>query len=214
MFTGIVEETGRIEVITQNADSATLKIYAEKVLEDISIGDSIATNGVCLTATKITENAFLADVSKETLLKTNLLQASKKDKVNLERALTLQARLGGHIVTGHVDGIGKVVIWDDKRTYFDLGIQLDQHLLQYVVHKGSIAINGISLTIADIQKDIVKIAIIPHSFTNTNLALMKLNDQVNIECDILGKYVERLLNYDTHSQSHKLTYERLNELGF
>jgi len=189
MFTGIVEETGRVE-----AAGTRLSIGCSHVLSDLTLGASIAVNGVCLTAVEIRADGFSADLAPETLARTNLGDLKPNDRVNLERPLTLQTRLSGHIVQGHVDGTGTVealrALGDGN---WELLVQVPRDLDRYLVYKGSITIDGISLTIASVDDGLVKVAIIPHTYQATNLAGRKPGERVNIECDIIAKHVDRLL---------------------
>lgn len=193
MFTGIIEEVGTVVSIARGARSFTLKVEATTVLEDTQIGDSIATNGVCLTVTDISDGCFSADVMPETVSRTSLSQLQKGSKVNLERALTLQKRLGGHIVSGHVDGTGRV-----SRRYNDdnalwLWIDCEPNIMRYIVEKGSITIQGISLTVAKVQAGCFAVSLIPHTQQATTLHDAKVGDIVNLENDVIAKYVERLM---------------------
>ncbi|WP_294349230.1 riboflavin synthase [uncultured Clostridium sp.] len=193
MFTGIIEEVGQVKSIKEGTISSTISVEASKVLESTKVGDSICTNGVCLTVTEINKNEFKADVMAETLRRSNLGTLKKGSKVNLERALTLQTPLGGHLVSGHIDGVGKIIEIkpEDNATWFY--IELDKKLLRYVVEKGSIAIDGISLTVAYVDNRGFKVSIIPHTSKETILLTKKVSDKVNIECDVVGKYIEKLL---------------------
>ena len=190
MFTGIIEELGKIQHISSNK----ITILASKVLEGTKIGDSIAVNGVCLTVCEISDNSFSADVSYETLKVTALGELKQNDFVNLERAMKADGRFGGHIVSGHIDGIAKFVSTTKVGEFYDLKIELDKELAKYVVKKGSIAINGISLTVADIKDKTITCAIIPHTFNNTCIKYLSRINFVNIETDIFAKYVENFLS--------------------
>jgi riboflavin synthase len=185
MFTGIVEELGTIKALTKD----TLSVTAKAVLAGTNIGDSIAINGTCLTVKKITKNILEFNVMKETLASTNLGELSAGDPVNLERAATLATRLGGHLVSGHIDAVGKV-----KKAGTALEIEFEPSFTKYVIKKGSIAINGVSLTIQKKTKNTVTIGIIPHTLDNTNLQTLKPQDSVNLEFDMIGKYVENIMN--------------------
>lgn len=189
MFTGIVEETG----IIKSLDSNRISVKCDKVLEQTKLGDSIAINGVCLTVTELQKDCFTADVSRETLRVTNFSTLRTGCIVNLERALALKDRLGGHIVSGHVDGTAKILAIEKYGEFYKLQILISPEISKYVVKKGSITINGISLTVAETQDDVITISIIPHTFKNTNLQFLKSCDYVNIEADILSKYVEKFL---------------------
>ena len=193
MFTGIIEEVGQVKSIKEGTISSTISVEASKVLESTKVGDSICTNGVCLTVTEINKNEFKADVMAETLRRSNLGTLKKGSKVNLERALTLQTPLGGHLVSGHIDGVGKIIEIKPEDTATWFYIELDKKLLRYVVEKGSIAIDGISLTVAYVDNRGFKVSIIPHTSKETILLTKKVSDKVNIECDVVGKYIEKLL---------------------
>lgn len=208
MFTGIIEETGIIRAITDK----NIKIQAKTVLENTKIGDSIAVNGVCLTVTAIGNSEFSADISPETLKVTALGKLKSGSKVNLERALKADGRFGGHIVSGHIDGIAKIKNLKKNNDFFDLEIEFENSQEKYVVKKGSITINGISLTIAELNKNRAKIAVIPHTFENTNLKNLNIGDFVNIETDILAKYVEKFLS--TSDNKSGISMEFLMQNGF
>ena len=193
MFTGIIEELGIIENIKNGVNSEILTIKAKKILEESQIGDSISVNGVCLTITNIGKNSFSADVMHETLKRSSLGNLNRGAKVNLERALQLNTRLGGHIVSGHIDGIGiiKSIKKDDNAVWYT--IEADEKILRYIIEKGSIAIDGISLTVADVNCKEFSVSVIPHTRSVTNLSEKKLGSIINIENDCIGKYVEKLL---------------------
>lgn len=200
MFTGIVEEIGIIKSIKKGTKSTVLTIKASTVLEDTKIGDSICTNGVCLTVTNISSNGFDADVMAETLRKSNLGNLTIGSKVNLERALNLKTRLGGHLVSGHIDGIGKItsMIKEDNAIWVD--INTSPEILKYIVYKGSVAIDGISLTVAYMDDKSFKVSVIPHTLDKTILSNKTIGDTVNLECDVIGKYVEKLLGLNNSSK--------------
>lgn len=207
MFTGIVEEIGIIRSITDK----NICIECSKVLENTKVGDSISVNGVCLTVTTLSKDCFTADVSPETLKVSSLSDLRCGDSVNLERALLLTDRLGGHIVSGHIDTIGSVSVLSKNNNFYNLKVCFNSIYRKYIVKKGSISINGISLTIADSGDDFVTIAIIPHTFENTALKVLKKGDNVNIEFDILAKYVEKnLLSTDNSN----ITMNFLERNGF
>lgn len=208
MFTGIVEEIGKILFVTKNR----ITVEAKTVTEDAKIGDSIAVNGVCLTVTAMNSNGFDADVSPETFRVTNLGKLKNGSLVNLERAMPMNGRFGGHIVSGHVDGIGKICLLQKDNEFYNLVIELDEKESKYVIKKGSITISGISLTVAEIDGNIVRVAIIPHTFENTSLKTLKTGDYVNIETDIMSKYVEKFLS--TRDNSTGISMEFLRENGF
>lgn len=199
MFTGIIEEIGIIQKFSKTDKHALIVVECAKVLENTQLGDSIAINGVCQTVVALNSNSFSVEVSSETLTVTTFANLKTGEKVNLERALTLQSRLGGHIVSGHVDGIAKVKNIQKEADFYNLNFEVPKDLMKYVAQKGSITINGISLTIADINSNEIKIAIIPHTFENTTLKSLKYSDFVNIETDILAKYVENFLSTNNNS---------------
>lgn len=216
MFTGIVEEIGEIKGIKRGEKSSVLVVKANKVLDKSKLGDSICTNGVCLTVTNITRDTFEADVMAETLRKSNLGNLSIGSKVNLERALSLETRLGGHIVSGHIDGVGEVIslIKEDNATW--VSVKAEAELLKYIVYKGSIAIDGISLTVAYVDNEIFKVSIIPHTGEETILLKKKCGETVNLECDVIGKYVEKLLGLAKKEECKKesISESFLRENGF
>ena len=199
MFTGIIEEIGIVKQFSKRSNQAAITVECKKVLENTKIGDSIAINGVCQTVIELSSNSFSAEISAETLNVTNFTSLKTGEKVNLERALTLQSRLGGHIVSGHIDGTAKLKTIQKDIDFYNLTFELDKNLMKYVVKKGSITINGISLTIADTLSNGFKTAIIPHTFENTALNCLNYNDFVNIETDILAKYVENFLSTNNNS---------------
>ena len=212
MFTGIIEETGDIKAFTPEYGGARLVVRCQKILDDISIGDSIAINGCCQTVVKFDDTSFTVQVSKETLNVTTFKKFKAGSKINLERALTPLSRMGGHIVQGHVDCIGKFVRKVDFDEFYELYFELPETECKYVVHKGSIAIDGVSLTVAEIKGNTFKTAIIPHTFNNTTLSELKTGDNVNIETDILGRYVEKFLS--PNNNVSKITQNFLQENGF
>lgn len=216
MFTGIVEEVGTLKAIRKGTHSAVLEIQAKVVLEDIHLGDSIAVNGVCLTATSFSPAGFTADVMHETLNRSSLAALRPGSRVNLERAMAANGRFGGHIVAGHVDGLGTVrrIEKDDNAIWFT--IAAGPEILRYVVEKGSITIDGISLTVARVDADSFAISAIPHTVAVTVLADRKVGDPVNLETDIIGKYVEKLLRPAPEAPQRKagITKEFLTRYGF
>lgn len=193
VFTGIIEEVGSVIAVRKGTHSAVLEICADHILEDVHLGDSIAVNGVCLTATSFQKNRFTADVMHETLNRSSLSDAKPGKRVNLERAMLAGGRFGGHMVSGHIDGTGRIEeIWkDDNAVWYT--IQASSRLLRYIVEKGSIAIDGISLTVAKVGTTDFSVSIIPHTAQVTTLGERKRGDLVNLETDLIGKYVERLL---------------------
>ena len=193
MFTGIIEEIGTIRGIRRGNRSVVLEIGAVKVLEDTKVGDSIATNGVCLTVTAMENNGFTADVMPETMERSNLGGLKPGDRVNLERALCLNSRLGGHLVAGHIDGTGRITdrVKDENAVW--LTIRPTPEILRYVVEKGSVAIDGVSLTVAYVDEVVFKVSIIPHTQEETTLTGKRSGDVVNLENDMIVKYVEKLM---------------------
>ena len=194
MFTGIIEELGHVKQVEERGENARIVISANVVTAGTNHGDSIAVNGVCLTALDITSDSFTADVSRETLQRSTLGRLKEGAPVNLERAVTPTTRLGGHIVQGHVDGRGKFLDVDSHGESWTVRIGYPADLGRYLVFKGSVSVEGISLTIANLTADYFEIAIIPKTWEMTNLPTLKRGDDVNLEVDVIGKYVERLLS--------------------
>tara|TARA_Y100000996_G_scaffold413074_1_gene400518 strand:- start:3317 stop:3913 length:597 start_codon:yes stop_codon:yes gene_type:complete len=190
MFSGIVEEIGVVRDIVATDKSKKITITCDKVLDGVIVGDSISVNGVCLTAITIDNNQFTADIVNETLIKTNLGSLNKDSKVNLERSLQYNQRVGGHLVQGHVDTIGKIVNIHETDEWNEIMIDIDDNFKKYCIYKGSIAIDGVSLTIANIDKNVIKIALIPHTLEHTISSDYTDGDFVNIETDMYGKYIE------------------------
>lgn len=193
MFTGIIEEIGEIAAVKNGAKSCELTIKGSLIFDDLKIGDSVAVNGVCLTATSINGNTFTADVMAETMRRSSLGTLKQGSRVNLERAMSANGRFGGHIVSGHIDGVGFVqsLVKEDNAIW--VTITADEAIMRYIVEKGSVAIDGISLTVAKVFKDAFSVSIIPHTGSETTLLSKKSGDRVNLECDIIGKYVEKLV---------------------
>lgn len=217
MFTGIVEEIGVIEGIKKGEKSSKLVIKANKVLENTILGDSICTNGVCLTVINLTGHNFEVDVMAETLRRSNLGNLSIGNKVNLERALSIKSRLGGHIVSGHIDGTGEIKSFIKEGNAIWVTIQSPSGILKYIVEKGSITIDGISLTIAYVDDVCFKVSIIPHTAEETTLLKKKVGDTVNLECDLIGKYVEKLLGFNDDKNNRfkgSISEEFLKNNGF
>ena len=195
MFTGIIEELGSVRSIEERGENARIVIDARIVTEGTSHGDSIAVNGVCLTALDIHDDSFAADVSRETLQRSTLGSLKPGARVNLERAVTPQTRLGGHMVQGHVDARGTFVSVDDHGESWTVRFAFPPEIARYLVFKGSVAVEGISLTVANLADDYFEVAIIPKTWEVTNLSHLKSGDGVNLEVDVIGKYVERLLAF-------------------
>lgn len=213
MFTGIIEELGSIAAFDKHSDGARVTIAANVVTDGTKTGDSIAVNGVCLTALDITATTFRADVSQETLDKSTLSRLGTGTKVNLERAVTPSTRLGGHIVQGHVDSRGKFLGANSSGDFWTVKIGFPREIGQYLVYKGSVSVEGISLTIAKLEKDYFEIAVIPKTWELTNLSTLKNGDDVNLEADVIAKYVERILRYG-RTPDDAITMEKLTNLGF
>ena len=213
MFTGIIEEIGEIESLERRSSGWRLSIRCRTVLQDATIGASIAVNGVCLTATELDAGRFFADLSPETLDRSNLGRLRPGTPVNLERPLAAGGRLSGHIVQGHVDGIGELISLDRLGGEdWWLRAQAPAELDRYLAVKGSVAIDGISLTLARVESAFVEVAVIPHTYHNTTLASLRAGARLNIECDILAKYVEKLLGASAASSG--LTEDKLREMGY
>ncbi len=214
IFTGIVEELGKIGEIKRGSQSCQLDIEAGQVLADVKLGDSIAVNGVCLTVTAFETDRFTADVMWETLKKTNLEKLRSGDLVNLERALRLSDRMGGHLVLGHVDGVGRIL----EQRRLDIAIVTrvgcPTELLKYILPKGSVAVDGVSLTVVECLADSFTVSLIPHTAKLTTLGWKKPGDQVNLETDIIGKYVEHLLKKHGSTNEGKINLGFLQEHGF
>jgi riboflavin synthase len=214
MFTGIIEEIAKIEKTKPIAGGLSIKIGAIKILDDISINDSICVDGVCLTVTNFDNSGFWVDAVGATLEKSTFASVRPSSYVNLERSVRLNDRLGGHLVQGHVNGIGTISEIQKLGENYLLQITFPENLKKYLIREGSIAVNGISLTIADLDKNLISISIIPHTWQNTNLRHKKVNDKVNIEIDVLAKYVEKLLTKDNSGSEKNITENWLKEIGY
>ncbi len=212
MFTGIIEEIGELKSINRSSNSAVLTIGAKTVLEDIHLGDSIAVNGLCLTVVRFDKNSFSADVMPESLKRSSLGSLKTGSKVNLERAMAANGRFGGHIVAGHIDGTGIIssIRKDSNAVWYT--IKTEQSILKYIVEKGSVAIDGISLTVAEVGSDSFSVSVIPHTAENTILPTKRTGDMVNLENDCIGKYVEKLMSADNANGG--ITREYLAKFGF
>ncbi|MED3624057.1 riboflavin synthase [Neobacillus thermocopriae] len=218
MFTGIVEEIGLVSNIQRSGNSFVLTIEAKKILEDIHLGDSIAVNGVCLTVTSFTGNSFTVDVMPETVKATSLNEVTRGSKVNLERAMAANGRFGGHFVSGHVDGIGMI---KKKRAYENAvyyEITAGPEIMKYVIYKGSIAVDGTSLTVFGVSDEGFILSIIPHTLSESVLGLKGPGDIVNLECDMIGKYVAHFLTHvssePAQNKKKGITEKFLEENGF
>ena len=216
MFTGIIEETGAVRHVSLHGNSGSIQIGAELVLKGTKPGDSIAVNGVCLTVTTMDSKSFTADVMAETLRRSNLGNLKGGDWVNLERAMPAEGRFGGHIVSGHIDGTGTIAAMENEGNATWVYIRTSSDILALIVEKGSIAIDGISLTVAKVGMEDFAVSIIPHTSSHTALLKKRTGDVVNLENDIVGKYVERLLGQKGPAEPHKsrITEEFLRENGF
>lgn len=214
MFTGIVEETGRIRSIRKGTSSARLAVVCSATLEGTRAGDSISVNGVCLTVTAMGKDWFEADVMPETIRSSNLKHLKPGDTVNLERAMPINGRFGGHIVSGHIDGTGTISAVQKEDNAVWLTVEAEPKLLRYIIHKGSIAIDGISLTVQQVGEKDFKVAIIPHTRDYTTLQDRKAGYMVNLECDIVGKYVERLMEWKDSTNKEGISMQFLLENGF
>jgi riboflavin synthase len=216
MFTGIVEEVGTIQELRFMSEGAVIVVSAKIIPPSLKIGDSISVNGVCLTATQTGQQSFSCDISAETLRLSSFKLAKQAAKINLERSLMIGDRLGGHFVQGHVDGVGRLVSKTRSGEGWELSFEFPGELERYLVYKGSIAVNGISLTISFLGKGSFSVAVIPHTLEATNLNQLGIGDLVNLEVDILGKYFERFfqLGLIQGEKSTKLTVEYLKNQGF
>lgn len=215
MFTGIVEEKGIVKAVQKGSSSSFIRIGCHRILSDVHIGDSIAVNGVCLTVTAFDKDSFKADVMNETLMRSSLGSLKNGSTVNLERAMSANGRFGGHIVSGHIDGTG--IICDIKNDGIAVWytVKASADILRYIVEKGSIAIDGISLTVAKVSSNNFSVSIIPHTAEQTILSDKKIGDTVNLENDIVGKYVEKLLKTsDDKKRKSGISFEFLRQNGF
>ena len=204
MFTGIIEEMGTVSGIKHGAKSCVLCIGADLVLSDVKIGDSIAVNGVCTTVTNAQGGTFTVDIMAETMRKTSFTDLKKGDRVNLERAMSANGRFGGHIVSGHIDGVGVVRSLEREDNAVWVTVGAPDSIMHYIVQKGSITIDGISLTVARVYKDAFSVSIIPHTASETTLLKRRPGDKVNLECDIVGKYIEKFVGMKSSSNLEEL----------
>lgn len=218
MFTGIIEEIGIIRNIVKGSRSIKLTITAKKVLENTNLGDSIAVNGVCLTVTALGKDGFTADVMPESMSKTNMSRLKPGDRVNLERALTLSSRLGGHIVSGHIDGVGDIINMEKDDNAVRVTLTSVPKVMKYIVSEGSVALDGVSLTVAHLGDNDFTVSLIPHTAQVTTLLDKKVGDKLNIENDVVGKYVERLLSFSDKDKvvekNSAISLKFLRENGF
>ncbi len=214
MFTGIVEELGTVSQIQKTKTGKQFTITAKAIMNDLNVGDSVNVNGVCLTVTKHDENTFNLDLVKETLNKSNLGNLKNDSPVNLERAITLSTRLGGHILQGHVETVGVIMDKVPSGDGATLSVGIDPGFMRYCISKGSIALDGVSLTIASISGNIIKVAVIPHTLEMTTLGSKDVGDSLNVETDIIGKYIERLMSIDDDDQMDELLLKGLKNWEF
>lgn len=215
MFTGIIEELGTVKSLNMSGNSGSINIKAHKVLEKTQIGDSIAVNGICLTVTTLQPDGFTADVMAETVRRSSLGSAKAGDKVNLERAMSAEGRFGGHIVSGHIDGTGTIMEYRKEENAVWLTIGTSAEILELIVEKGSICIDGISLTVAAVSDSDFSVSIIPHTGEETTLLKKKPGDKVNLENDVVGKYVQKLLGLKSQEKKESaLTMDMLRDYGF
>lgn len=216
MFTGIVEEMGKVIRVEKGAKSSRLTIQGKKIFSDLKLGDSVAVNGVCLTVTNFTQGVFTADVMNETLLRSNLGNLKQGSSVDLERAMIADGRFGGHIVSGHIDGTGVItqIAQDDIAIWYT--ISSDKKVMKYIIEKGSVAIDGISLTVAKVLDGDFSVSLIPHTAKETVLGFKRVGDTVNLENDVLGKYIEHFINLkdEPASKNSGITKEFLFKAGF
>jgi riboflavin synthase len=217
MFTGIIEEVGTLRRMARSGDGYRLMIDATTMVEDVKLGDSIAVNGICLTVTEFSTRHFSADAVPETVRRTNLSQIQTGSPLNLERAMAAGGRFGGHFVSGHIDGTAllKSRAEESNAVVFTF-VPSETRLLRYVLPKGSIAIDGISLTVMDVEEDHFRVSVIPHTLDQTALKNKQVGDTVNLECDMIGKYIERFLSYRERSDQKpsSLSEQFLKEHGF
>lgn len=217
MFTGIVEELGTVRSIAAGAKAGKIAIAAQVVLTDLHIGDSVAVNGICLTVVSFDKTGFVADVMPETIKRTSFAELKGGSRVNLERALTLQSRLGGHIVSGHVDGVGTILEMKEDENAVVIKISVPRNIVKYIIPKGSVTIDGISLTVVEVQDSWFSVSVIPHTRSVTSLGYKKAGSKVNIENDVISKYVERFVNFPDEKEpaaKKTMTKDFLQKYGF
>jgi len=216
MFTGLIEEIGEIVNIKHSSDVYKLSISANKIFDDLKLGDSVAVNGVCLTACEISSKTFTADVMPETINRTALGSLKRGSRVNLERAMLANGRFGGHIVSGHIDGVGTFSDIKKDANAVRISISAEPEILKFIVEKGSIAINGVSLTVTHVSESEFGVSIIPHTGNETTLLSYALGTTVNLECDVIGKYVGRFMEFmpSSKQKSSRIDMDFLNKCGF
>jgi len=213
MFTGIIEELGVMQSIRRGGEQFVMEIEAPELMPGLEIGDSVAVNGVCLTVTAKKDGSFTVDVMPETVAKTDLNELKRGEKVNLERAMTLSSRLGGHMVAGHVDGVGIIKSKLSEKNALKIKIAASREVTRFLIDRGSIAVDGISLTVVDYGDDYVIVSIIPHTAQATTLGFKEPGDRVNLEADLIGKYVEKFIS-GRQEQGSRLTIGKLREYGY
>lgn len=216
MFTGIIEEIGKITGIHKGDKSSKLTIQGNTIFEDLKLGDSVGVNGVCLTVTAFQNKSFIADVMSETLARSDLGELKPGSAVNLERAMSAKGRFGGHMVSGHIDGTGTIINMQKEDNAVWIKISTTEKILRGIVEKGSVAIDGISLTVAKLDKNSFSVSVIPHTGNETTLLTKKTGDVVNLENDIIGKYIERFLSVSAEKTTNKsnITTDLLTKYGF
>ncbi|WP_088042207.1 riboflavin synthase [Bacillus sp. EAC] len=214
MFTGIVEEIGSVKNIVKKGNTLLITIQATTILDDIHLGDSISVNGVCLTVTQFTKEQFSVDVMPETYQATNLKNLSPNHKVNLERAMSANGRFGGHIVSGHIDGIGEILSIKSMENAVVYKLKISSRFSKYCINKGSITIDGTSLTLFEAGNDFVTVSLIPHTRSHTILGFKNVGDVVNIEFDLLAKYVEKMIGMNQPKNESKITAAFLSQNGY
>lgn len=214
MFTGIVEEIGSLKSVKSKTESLEMRISAKDILKDVHLGDSISVNGVCLTVTQYTDHTVDFDVMPETYRSTNLHELQQGSPVNLERAMAAGGRFGGHLVSGHIDGTGRIVSKKPESNAVYYEIELPEELIHYFVYKGSIAVDGTSLTVFGVDNNKVTISLIPHTMEHTVLGGKETGDRVNVECDMIGKYVAHFLKGTQSEQTESMTKQFLSDNGF
>lgn len=214
MFMGIIEETGRIADIRRHSLSASLTVSCRKIMEDIHLGDSIAVNGICLTVTDFSGSEFTVDVMPETIEKTSLKLLKNDSVVNLERAMPADGRFGGHIVSGHIDGTGTVLEIRENEIAVIYKIGVSKDLADGIVEKGSVALDGISLTVVDVTNEYFTVSLIPHTRSVTNMQGKRIGDAINVETDVIGKYVKKYMKTQEPASAERLTLDYLADKGF
>ena len=213
MFTGIIEEIGIVKSITNNSLGIDFVIEGDKIFSDLKLGDSVAVNGCCQTVTNINNKTFTVQAVSETVNLTNFQSLKINDEVNLERALTLNSRLGGHMVSGHIDGTGILTTIQDKGNSTIFEISAPENIIKYMIYKGSITVNGVSLTVCELNEKTFKVSVIPHTLNNTTFKNLKVGDKVNLEPDMVAKYIEKFAT-NNHENKSNITLEFLKENGF